>query len=63
MITVKRGFQFSDIFLDFCGAFLGVLGVVCVLWMRGRKGKASQISMVVIHTADGKGKGDGEGVI
>ena len=36
-----RGFQFSDIFLDFCGALLGVLVVVGMYWMRGRKGKAS----------------------
>jgi VanZ family protein len=58
-----RGFQFSDIFLDFCGAFLGVLVVVGVYWMRGRKGKVSQVSAVVLDGADVKGKGDGGGVI
>lgn len=51
-----RGFQYLDIFLDFCGALLGVLVVVGVYLMRGRKGKASQISMVVLHKADGKEK-------
>ena len=58
-----RGFQFSDIFLDFCGALLGVLVVAGMHWMRGRKGKASQISMVNLHEDDVKGKDDGEGVI
>ena len=58
-----RGGQLSDIFIDFCGALLGVLLVVGVQWMRGRKGKASQISMVNLHEDDVKGKDDGEGVM
>lgn len=38
-----RGGQLSDIFIDFCGALLGVLLVVGVQWMRGRKRKAGEI--------------------
>lgn len=37
-----RGFQFSDIFLDFCGALLGVLVVVGVYWMGGERSLEEQ---------------------